>query len=127
MFPAARLVVHLRPVHPDHVEEEALCQAVLAQHLGRMRPTRLGQLEATIAHHVQQAVTLHARDRLRNRRAGVPQAVDDARTQGGDPVLLELEDGLEVHLGGVDQVCHVGLLYQAGNKHRIGSPSLLRA
>ena len=123
MLPATRLVVHLRPFHTDHVEEEALCQAMLTQHLGRVRTAGLSQLKAAIPHHVQQTITLHACDRLRNRRAGVPQAVDDARTQGGDPVLLELEDGLEVHLGGVDQVCHVGLLHQAGNEHRIGSPS----
>ena len=105
--------MHLRPLHTDHVEEEALGQAMLAQDLGRVGSASVSQLEAAIPHDVQQPVALHACDRLRDRRAGVPQAVDDARTQGGDPVLLELEDGLEVHLGGVDQVCHVGLLHQA--------------
>ena len=96
---------------------------MLTQNLSRVSTADLSQLKAAITHHMQQTVTLHACDRLRNRRAGVSQAVDDARTQGSDPVLLELEDGLEVHLGGVDQVCHVGLLHQAGNKLSIGSPS----
>ena len=37
VLPAACLVVHLRPVHTDHIDEEALGQAMLTQHLGGVR------------------------------------------------------------------------------------------
>ena len=45
-------------------------------------------------------------DGLRHRRTGVPEALRDARTQGDDVLLLELEDRAQVHLGGVDEICH---------------------
>ena len=110
VLPAAGLVVNLRPLHTNHVEKQTLSQAVLAQHLGRAAAPLLGQLEAPIPHHVQQAVTLHAGDRLRHRRPRMAQAVHDAGTQGRHPILFQLENGLEIHLGGVDQVCHGILL-----------------
>ena len=124
MFPAARLVVHLRPFQAHDIEEQAFGQAMLAQDLGRPRAPLVGQLQAPITHHMQEPITLHARDRLGNRRPRMPEAVDDARAQRRHPVLLKLENGFEVHLGGVDQVCHDVLLHMAYRPLRIGRPFL---
>ena len=46
VLPAARLPVHLVPLQPDHVDQQALGQAVLAHHLLGQRAPALGQVEA---------------------------------------------------------------------------------
>ena len=66
----------------------------------------VGQLEVPVAGDDDEAVALHARDRLGDRRAGVPEPLGDAGAQGGDAFLGELVDRLEVHLRRVDQVAH---------------------
>ena len=68
-------------------------------------PTR-GQLEVAVAGDDDEAVALHAGDRLGDRRARVPEPLGDAGAQGGDAFLGELVDRLEVHLRRVDQVAH---------------------
>ena len=53
VLPAARLRVDRVPLQADDVEQQALGQAVLAQHLHRARPALPRQLEAPVPHHVQ--------------------------------------------------------------------------
>ena len=54
----------------------------------------------------EQTVALHPRDRLRDRRTALAQALGDAGPHRHDALLLELEDGAQVHLRGVDQIAH---------------------
>ena len=67
-----------------------------------------GELEVPVARHDDEAVALHARDRLRDRGARVPETLGDARTQRHDVLLLEVEDRAQVHLGRIDQIGHAG-------------------
>jgi len=53
--------------------------------------------------HVQQAVALHPRHRLADRRAALGQPLGNAGSQRNDAFFLELEDRAKVHLGRVDQ------------------------
>ena len=71
-----------------------------------MQPAVVGELEVAVAREREQAVALHPGHGLRHGRARVAEALGDTGAQGDDPLLLELEDRLEVHLGGVDQVRH---------------------
>jgi hypothetical protein len=106
VLPPAGLVVHVGPVESDHVGEQALGEAVLAQHVHGLAAAVGGQFEVAVALHDDEAVALHAADGLRHRGAGVTESLGDARPQGHDVLLLEVQDGAEVHLGGVDQVRH---------------------
>lgn len=108
MLPPARLGVRQLPLQPEHVDEEPLGEAVLAHHPGRGPATRLGQLKVAVIGHGEEAVALHPRDRLRHRRPRMPQALGDASAQRQDPIFLELEDGPQIHLRGVDHVGHGG-------------------
>ena len=106
VLPAARLFVHVRPVQADDVREQALGEAVLAHDVDGLLAARAGELERAVVGDDDEAVALHAPDRLRDRGAGVAEALRDARAQGDDALLLELEDRAQVHLGGVDEIGH---------------------
>ena len=67
----------------------------------------IGQLEMAVSEDMHEVVSFHARHGLRHRRATLMQALRDPGAQWNDPLLLELIDRAEVHLGGVDQVAHV--------------------
>ncbi len=60
----------------------------------------------------QQLVPRHPGDRLAHRRPRLLQPFGDAGAQRNDALLLELEDGAEVHLRGVNQIAH-GLIIPA--------------
>ena len=68
-----------------------------------------GELEVAVALDDDEAVALHAGDGLRDRGAGVAEALGDAGAQRNDVLLLEIEDGAQVHLGGVDEIRHARL------------------
>ncbi|OEI67498.1 hypothetical protein Cus16_2940 [Curtobacterium sp. ER1/6] len=106
VLPPAGLVVHERPVQPDHVGEQAFGQTVLPHHVGRAGASLAGELQVPVAGDDDQAVALHAGDGLRDRRTGVPQPLGDARAQRDDPLFLEVEDRPQVHLRGVDEIGH---------------------
>ena len=106
VLPAARLLVDVLPLQPDDVDEQALGEAVLAHDAGGDQPALVGELEVAVAREGEQAVALHAGHGLRHRRARVAQALGDPGAQGDDPLLHELVDRAQVHLGGVDQVRH---------------------
>ncbi len=102
VLPPARLLMDVGVVQADHVHQEALGQPVLA-HDGRGQPASLvGELQMAVALDGQQPVPLHPGDGLAHRGAALAQPLGDPRAQRGDPLLLQLEDGAEVHLGGVD-------------------------
>ena len=106
VLPAARLLVHQLPVEPDHVGEQPLGQAVLAHHPHGQAVPLAGELQVAVTLDGEQPVALHPGDRLAHRRAALVQPLGDPCAQGDDALLLELVDGAEVHLGGVDQVAH---------------------
>ena len=53
---------------------------------------------------------LHPGDGLGHGRARMAKAVGDARPQRDDAIFFEFEDGLEIHLRGVDQVTHPSIV-----------------
>ncbi len=107
VLPAARLVMDLVDVQAEDVGEQTLRQAVLAHHGGGQPATLLGHLEAAVRPDDDEVVALHAGDGLADRGAGLLEALGDAGTQRGDALFLELVDGPQIHLGGIDQVLHV--------------------
>ena len=117
--------MHVRPLQADHVREEPLREAVLAHDADGLGLARAGQLEVPVAADDDQPVTLHARDRLGDRRAGVPEALGDPGAQRGDAFLGELVDRLEVHLRRVDQVAHCCSLQRRVTvlQHRLVGPA----
>jgi hypothetical protein len=88
--------------HADHVDQQQLGQPVLAHHGNRVRPAGLGQVQVTVVLDREQPVPLHPGDRLADRWPALVQSLGDPGAQRRDPLLFELEDGLQIHLGGVD-------------------------
>ncbi len=72
-----------------------------------------GQFQVPVACDVQQAVALHAGGGLAGGGAALVYALGDAGAHGGHAFLLELQDGAEIRLGGVDEsghaVCRAGV------------------
>src|SRR5690554_1927764 len=54
----------------------------------------------------QESVPLHPRHRLTDRGSGLVQPLSDTSAQRNDALLLEFEDGAQIHLGGIDQLAH---------------------
>jgi hypothetical protein len=54
--------------------------------------------------HRDQAISLHPGDRLADRRAALVQPLGDSGAQRWDTLFLELKDGAQIHLGGVDEI-----------------------
>ena len=106
VLPAACLVVHVFPLEADHVGEEALGEAVLAHDVHGLAAPIRRQLEVTVARDHDESIAFHAGDGLRDRGSGVAETLGDARTQRHDVLLLEIEDGAEVHLRRVDEIRH---------------------
>src|SRR5690606_23479817 len=79
---------------------------LFAHHRYRVRSAGRGEPEVAVIFHGEQAVALHPGHGLADRRPALVQPLGDARTQGGHPLLLEFEDGAQIHLRGVDQVVH---------------------
>jgi len=87
----------------------ALSQAVLTHHLNRLPAAFLSQFEVAIRLNGEQAVLLHACHSLGNGRARVLESFSDARTHGDNALFLQFEDGAQIHLCGIDEVCHISL------------------
>ena len=114
MLPAACFLVHELPLESDHVGEQTLGQAVLAHDVHGLQASGIRQLEVAVTGDDDEAVALHAGDRLRDRRPGVPETLGDASSKGNDVLLLEIEDGAEIHLRRVDEVRHSRLPCRLG-------------
>src|ERR1700678_3088288 len=56
--------------------------------------------------HVQQPVTLHPRYGLADRGPTLVKPFGDPGTQRGNALFLEVVNGPQVHLGGINQVVH---------------------
>jgi hypothetical protein len=102
MFPAASFFVNQVPIQSDYFKQKALGQSVLAHHFDCGNPACLGELELAIVTHSQEPIALHARNGLRDGGAGVIEAFGNSSTHRHNAVLLKLQNGLEVHLRGVD-------------------------
>jgi len=94
----------LLPLQADDVHQQALGDAVLAHHPCRQLPTTLGELQVAVVRDLQQAVALHPRHRLAHGGAALLQPLRDPGAHGDDALLLEFEDGAQVHLSRIDQV-----------------------
>ena len=101
--------MHVLKFQTNNVGEQALSQAVLTHHLDRLVAALLGQFEVAVRLNGEQAVLLHACHGLGDGRAGVLESFSDARTHGDDTLFLQFEDGAQIHLCGIDEVCHVSL------------------
>jgi hypothetical protein len=99
--------VRLLVGHPDDVDQQQLGEAVLAHDRDGGGPAVLGQHQVAVVLDVEQPVALHPGDGLAHRRATLMQTLGDAGTQRGHTFLFQLEDGAQVHLGGVHQVMFV--------------------
>ena len=109
VLPAVGLAVDLLPLEADDVDEEALGEPVAA-HDGRGEVAALlGEPQAAVVHELGVATADEAVDLLRDRRGGDLQPLDEPGPDGGDALLLELEDRLEVLLGGIVHLGHGGL------------------
>ena len=103
---AARLVVHVLPLQADHVHQQPLGQPVLAHDPGGLVASVVGEHQVPVVADDEQTRALHPGHRLRDGRATVVQPLGDPGPQRDDALFLQLEDGPQVHLGGVDQVAH---------------------
>ncbi len=110
VLPAARLLVDELPVEADDVGEQPLGEPVLAHHPGREPVALLGELEVAVALDGEQAVALHPGHGLGDGRPALVEPLGDPGTQRDDPLLDQLVDGPQVHLGGVDQIAHPAIL-----------------
>ena len=82
---------------------------MLTHHLNSLVATFLSQFEVAIRLNCEQAVLLHTRHSLGNGRAGVLESFSDARTHGDNALFLQFEDGAQIHLCSIDEVCHISL------------------
>ena len=112
VFPATGLGVYFLPRQPDHVDEEPLGEPVLAHHGDSQAAALVGELEVPVACNVQQAVAFHPGDGLADGGATLVEALGDTRTQRHYALFLEVVDGPQVHLGGIDQIVHFTTLRQ---------------
>ncbi len=106
VLPPAGLIVHVGPVETDHIGEQALREAVLAQHVGRLAATLMGERQMAVALDGHQAIALHAGDGLRDRRARMAEPLRDAGAERNDVLLFEVEDGAQIHLRRIDEIGH---------------------
>ncbi len=106
VFPAAGFGVGLFPFQADHVDEQALGEAVLAHDTCGQSAAPVGQFQVPVAGDVQQFVALHPGDGLTDGGSALVQLLGDAGTQGDHAFLLEFQDGAQVHLRGVDELRH---------------------
>src|SRR5690606_10119319 len=106
VLPPAGLLVCLLVRHADDVDKEKLGEAVLAHDGDRLRAPGRRQGKVTVVLQGEQAVPLHPSDCLAHRRAALVQPLRDTGTKSWDPLLLQLEDGPQIHLCRVDQIIH---------------------
>jgi hypothetical protein len=111
---------------PDDVGEQPLRQPVLAHHRDRLLPALLGEGQRAVVLQVHEPVPLHAAHRLRDGRARVVQPLRDAGPHRGDALLLELEDGAQVHLSGIDEVRHMPIpAFPSDSSASVGALTIL--
>src|SRR5205085_11471013 len=79
-------------------------------HPSRPAPSSLSLHDALPIFDDEQSVALHPADGLAHGGAALPEALGDAGPQRDDAFLLELEDGPQVHLGGIDESAHALIL-----------------
>ena len=82
---------------------------MLAHHLAGTFPAEGAEFDAPIVLHLQQAIPFKPCHRLTHRRPGLTQPLDDARAQWLNTLLVQLENGAQIHLSGVDQFAHASL------------------
>ena len=106
VLPPARLLVGLLVGHADDVDQQQFGESVLAHDRDRLGAARLGERKMAVALDGQQAVALHPGHRLAHGRTALVQPLGDAGAQRRHTLLLQLEDGAQIHLGRVDEIIH---------------------
>jgi hypothetical protein len=106
VLPPASFGVHFFPRQSDDVDQQALGEPVLAHDGDGQCAALVGQLEVAVAGHVQQPVALHPRHGLADRGSALVKPFGDPGTQRSHTLFLEVVDGPQVHLGGINQVVH---------------------
>ncbi len=100
-----------RPFEANHIGQETLRETVFARHLERFLATLLRQGELTVSFHDQQTIAFHARHCLRNSGSGVAQTFRDPRSIGRNSLFLQIDDGAQIHLRRIDEICHQDTLH----------------
>jgi hypothetical protein len=100
LLPILGLLVALVPRNPKDVYEHPLGQPVPADEGSCDEPALVGKHEVARPFDADVALGDEALDPLGHRRGGESEALADARLDDALALLLELEDGLEVLLGG---------------------------
>jgi hypothetical protein len=98
--------VHLLPFQSDDVNEQSFGKPMLPHDRDRQFAAVLGEFEVPVVSDDHQSVAFHARHRLAHGGAALLQTLRYAGAQRYDTLLLELEDGAQVHLGSVDEIVH---------------------
>ena len=106
VLPAVGLLVGLLPLEPDHVDQEALGEAVPAHDRHRELAALLGEAEGAVAEELGVALLDQTVHLLRDRGRREPEPLDEPGADRDDAFLLDLEDRLEVLLGGVVHLGH---------------------
>ena len=112
MFPAARFLVDVGPVEPDHVREQAFGQTVLAHDTDGTFPSDFRQFKVPVAGNNHQPVALHPADRLGHSGAGVAEPFGDAGAEGNDVFFFKFQNGPKIHLRSIDQIRHSAQLLE---------------
>jgi hypothetical protein len=112
VFPAARLIVHFLPIESDDIYKQSLRESVLSHNARCADASLLRQLEMAITEDMNQVVALHPRNSLRHSWSTLMQTLCDPSPERHNSFLLELIDGAQVHLSGVDQVAHADILHR---------------
>lgn len=94
------------PVHPEETDEHALGEAMLAHDTHGCGPAGAREVDLAVFPDVEKAVPFHTGNRLRDRRTALGEALCYAGAQRRNPFLLQLEDGSQVHLSGVNKFAH---------------------
>src|SRR5581483_758952 len=105
VLPPVGLTVDLLPLEADDVEQEALREPVAAHDRDRERPAGLGEAQRPVVTQLRVALLDEAVDLLGDGGRRQSEPLDETGADRDDPLLLDLEDRLEVLLG---RVVHLG-------------------
>ena len=98
--------MNVLPGHGEDLHQHAFRKSMFSHDAHSLLFARAGQFEMSILVDGDQPVTLHSRHRLRDGGATLAEAFGNPGPHGGDAFFLELIDGAQIHLGGVDEVAH---------------------
>ena len=98
--------MNVLPGHGEDFHQHAFRKPMFPHDTHSLLFARARQFKMSILVNGDEPVTLHSRHRLRDGGATLTKAFGNPGPHGGDAFFLELIDGAQIHLGGVDEVAH---------------------